>query len=97
MSDGRTRRQQLLEAIGSEPQTISALARRLGLTRHDIGEDVPHLLRSARAAGIAVEVIPARCKACGFTFAGEVLDKPGRCPSCKGTRLHEPMLVRTPG
>lgn len=62
------------------------------MTRGDVEEDLRHALRSARTAGHQIEVIPARCKACDFVFGQEKLTKPSRCPSCKGTRLFEPMI-----
>ena len=51
-----------------------------------------HAVRSAMSAGHRVEVIPARCKDCGFVFGPDRLSKPGRCPSCKGSRLFEPLI-----
>ena len=32
----------------------------------------------------------------GFTFDGSRLTKPGKCPSCRGTRLFEPQIVVHP-
>jgi len=85
-------RRHLLDLLSSEPRSISSLARELGTTRGAIEEDLQHALRSASAAGHHIEVIPARCKACDFVFGADKLTKPGRCPSCKGTRLFEPMI-----
>ena len=62
------------------------------MTRGDVEADLHHALRSARAAGHQIEVIPARCKACDFVFGADKLTRPGRCPACKGTRLFEPMI-----
>jgi transcriptional regulator len=62
------------------------------MTRGDIEDNLPHAIRSAEAAGQRVEVIPARCKACNFVFGEDKLTKPSRCPACRGSRLHEPML-----
>jgi transcriptional regulator len=87
-----TVRRHLVELLSSEPRSVSSLARELGMRRGDMEEDLRHALRSARAAGHAIEVIPARCKACGFVFGEDKLSKPGRCPACKGTRLYEPMV-----
>jgi predicted Zn-ribbon and HTH transcriptional regulator len=84
-------RRDLLDRL-SEPRTASALARDLGLKRRDVEEDLPHVVRSARAAGYRVVVEPARCKTCGFTFDQERLSKPGRCPQCRGSRLYEPLI-----
>ena len=87
-----TVRRHLIELLSPEPQSTSALARQLGLRRGDIEDDLRHAVRSAIAAGHRVEVIPARCKDCGFVFKEDRLAKPSRCPSCKGSRLFEPLL-----
>jgi predicted Zn-ribbon and HTH transcriptional regulator len=87
-----TSRRQLREWLGDQPRSASWLARELGLTRGDVEDDLRHLVRSARAAGDHVDVIPARCKSCDFVFSEDKLSRPSRCPACKGTRLHEPQL-----
>ena len=85
-------RRQLLDLISREFRSVSSLARELGTTRSGLEEDLQHAIRSARAQGHDVRIVPARCKACGFLFGEEKLSKPGRCPACKGTRLYEPMI-----
>ncbi len=85
-------RKQLLDLLSHEFRSVSSLARELGMTRGDIEDDLRHLLRSARAAGHDIEIVPARCKSCDFVFSEEKLSKPGRCPACKGSRLFEPMM-----
>jgi hypothetical protein len=94
-----TFRRGLIDLLSHEPRSVSSLAQELGLTRGDVEADLRHALRSAQAAGDRVEVLPARCKTCGFLFAEDRLAKPGRCPQCKGSRLYEPMirLVRGSG
>ena len=62
------------------------------MRRGDVEEDLRHALRSAEAAGHRVDIIPARCKACGFVFGTDRLVKPGRCPQCRESRLFEPMV-----
>jgi len=89
-------RRDLIEFLSHEPRSASWLARELGLKRGDVEHDLQHALRSARAAGHRVEVVPARCKACDFVFSTDKLAKPGRCPACKGTRLYEPMFKIRP-
>jgi predicted Zn-ribbon and HTH transcriptional regulator len=89
-------RRQLMDLLAHEPRSASSLARELGLKRGDVEDDLRHLIRSARAAGQHVELVPARCKSCGFVFGEDKLAKPGRCPSCRGSRLFEPMLVIRP-
>jgi len=85
-------RKQLIEQLSREPRSISSLARELGMARRDVENDLRHAIRSARAQGHDVQVIPARCKSCDFVFAEDKLAKPSRCPACKGSRLFEPMI-----
>jgi len=87
-----TFRKDLLTLLTDQPRSVSALARELGLKRGDVEDDLRHALRSARAAGQEIVVVPARCRACGFTFDEEKLSKPGKCPACRGTRLYEPQI-----
>ena len=85
-------RRQLIDWLSHEPRSVSWLAREMGLRRGEIEEDLRHALRSAAAAGHHIEIIPARCKDCGFTFGTDRLAKPGRCPDCKGARLFEALI-----
>ena len=87
-----TARQTLIAVLAAGPRTASSLARELGFDRHRIEDELRHAIRSARATGHTVVVEPARCKACGFVFDESRLTKPGKCPSCKGTRLYEALL-----
>ncbi len=85
-------RRQLIDLLSHEFRSVSSLARELGMTRGDVEDDLSNALRSARAAGHDIEIVPARCKACDFMFSQDKLLKPGRCPACKGSRLFEPMI-----
>jgi transcriptional regulator len=87
-------RRHLSDLLTGEPQSVSALARALGLRGRDIEDDLRHLIRSARARGEPIEVIPASCRACGFTFGEDRLARPGRCPACREARIFEPLLRR---
>jgi transcriptional regulator len=87
-----TVRRRFIELFSHDARSVSSIAREMGLRRADAEDDLRHALRSAVAAGHRVEVIPARCKSCGFVFAEDRLTKPGRCPSCKGSRLFEPQI-----
>jgi hypothetical protein len=91
-----TLRQQLLRVLADRPRSVSWLARELGLARGDVEQNLRHALRSARAAGTRIVVIPARCRACGFTFDEDKSSKPGKCPVCRGTRLHEAQIGLQP-
>ena len=81
-----------IQELLAEPRTASSLARELGIARGDMDDELRHALRSARAAGHVIEVEPAACRSCGFTFGEEKLSKPGRCPECRGSRIYEARL-----
>jgi hypothetical protein len=86
-----TVRQQIADML-RQPRTSSSIAHELKLTRDEVEDHLKHLLRSARTAGQDVRIEPARCRSCGYTFAGDKISKPGKCPECKGTRLYEPLI-----
>jgi len=87
-----TIRKELLERMAGTPRSVSSLARELGLKRGDVEDDLRHALRTAEAAGYQVEILPARCRSCGFTFDTRKLSKPGKCPQCRGTRIFEAQI-----
>jgi predicted Zn-ribbon and HTH transcriptional regulator len=87
-----TLRKQLVEYLSREPRSVSRLARELGLPRADVEDALRHMIRSARAAGHTIVVLPARCRSCGFTFDESRLTRPGKCPSCRNSRIFEPQI-----
>ena len=87
-----TFRRHLQELLTAEPRSVSSLARELGLRRGDVEDDLRHMIRSARAQGHRIVVLPARCRACGFEFDDEKLAKPGKCPACRGSRIFEAQI-----
>ena len=89
-------RKNLLALLSTQPRSVSSLARELGYTRGDVEENLRHALRSARAAGQRIVVMPARCRSCDFTFDEGKLSKPGKCPACRGTRIFEPQILVAP-
>ena len=89
-------RKSLIELLAREPRSVSSLARELGLRRGGLEDDLRHAIRSARAAGHVVHVLPARCRACGFTFGEDRLAKPGKCPVCRATRILEAQIAIEP-
>ena len=92
-----TVRKQLMDVLAHGPRSVSSLARELGLPREEIEDALRHMLRSARAAGHRVVIVPARCRSCGFTFGDEKLTRPGKCPACRQSRIFEPQIgVDTP-
>jgi len=89
-------RRDLVRMLSAQPRSASSIARELGLDRRDVEDDLRHAIRSARAAGHAIVIEPARCKQCGFVFGEDRLAKPSKCPECKGTRLFEAQISIQP-
>jgi len=87
-----TLRKQLMDVLSREPRSVSSLARELGLPRADVEDALRHMIRSARAGGHRIVVVPARCRSCGFMFGDDRLTKPGKCPSCRNSRILEPQI-----
>jgi predicted Zn-ribbon and HTH transcriptional regulator len=87
-----TLRRDLIAHLSHDPRSVSRLARELRLPRADVEDALRHMVRSARAAGHRIVVVPARCRACGFTFDEDRLTKPSRCPACKESRIFEPQI-----
>ena len=87
-----TLRKQLMDVLSREPRSVSSLAREIGLSRADVEDALRHMIRSARAAGHRIVVVPARCRSCGFVFDEDKLTKPGKCPSCRNSRIFEPQI-----
>jgi predicted Zn-ribbon and HTH transcriptional regulator len=91
-----TLRKQLMDVLSREPRSVSSLAHEIGLSRGDVEDALRHMIRSARAAGHRVVVVPARCRSCGFVFDEDKLTKPGKCPSCRNSRIFEPQIAVAP-
>jgi len=87
-----TLRKDLIAHLAREPRSVSRLARELGLSRADVEDALRHMIRSARASGHTVVVLPARCRGCGFVFDEDKLTKPGKCPECRQSRIFEPQI-----
>ena len=88
-----TLRKQLMDVLSREPRSVSRLALEIGLSRADVEDALRHMIRSARAAGHRIVVMPARCRSCGFTFDEDTLTRPGKCPSCRNSRIYEPQIA----
>jgi transcriptional regulator len=85
-------RRDLVTLLRGRPRSVSQIARELDIPRQDVAFDLAHLLKSLRRSGVRVEVTPARCRKCGFTFPEERLIKPGKCPQCRETWIQEPVV-----
>ncbi len=83
-------RKELIELLKKETSTVSELARRFEVKPKDIEEELEHIRKSIKKEGLTLKITPAQCRKCGFVFNRDKLDKPGKCPKCKGTWIKEP-------
>jgi transcriptional regulator len=88
-----TIRAALQKALLDEPLTALEISTRVGISEKEVAEHLEHLRKSLKARGQKLEVTPAECVACGFSFATRTrLTKPGRCPECSAERVSPPMF-----
>lgn len=87
----QTIRQQIVTLLETGERTPRDLAVLLGIEERELAADLPHVVRSLRAARRRLQVRPAECLACGFVFRDRRrLTTPGRCPRCRSNRIDPP-------
>lgn len=92
-----TLRQALLDALRAGNHTLRELSQLLGASERELVPHLEHLERSLRRGEERLAIEPAQCIACGFAFSDRTrIAKPGRCPSCKATRIAPPRYAVVP-
>jgi len=87
----QTIRGRIADELRKQAATAKELSRAVGISEKDVAGHLEHLTRSLRASGERIQVTPALCLSCGFTFkARERLTRPGSCPECRGTQIDPP-------
>ena len=89
-------RKDLIVLLRGNPLSLKAVADALEMTPRDVEDDLKHLIKSLKHSDYRLHVTPARCRKCGFEFGLEKLRKPGRCPRCHQSWIHEPLLEVEP-
>ncbi|GAB4390451.1 MAG: transcriptional regulator [Thermodesulfovibrionales bacterium] len=84
-----------------EGRTLSArdLSAEVGVSEKEVYGHLAHIERSvegAKGKG-AFQVTPAQCRKCGYVFRKrERLQRPGRCPLCRGEQIEDPLFAIRP-
>ena len=87
----QTIRRQIGALLSEREMDVRELSQALGVKEKEVAAHLPHVARSAAAGGRRFEVTPARCELCDFVFAERRrLTRPGRCPRCRRTKVHNP-------
>jgi hypothetical protein len=85
-------RKDLITMLLDHPMGVGELAQAMDLRTRDMAAELEHLRQSLRNRPYRLEILPARCRKCGFTFQADKLTKPGKCPRCHGTWIQEPRV-----
>ncbi|OGQ98602.1 MAG: hypothetical protein A2284_14985 [Deltaproteobacteria bacterium RIFOXYA12_FULL_61_11] len=86
-----TLRKDLAELLGRGEYETLELSKLLGIPEREVFDHLEHLRRSLRGR---LQIRPAGCRNCGFTFEDRRrLTTPGRCPRCKESRLTRPRFT----
>jgi predicted Zn-ribbon and HTH transcriptional regulator len=71
--------------------TAKDLSGLVGISEKDVADHLVHLEMSLKAQGLRLDVLPASCIGCGFTFRERKrFTRPGSCPRCRSTRIDPP-------
>ena len=88
---GQTVRQEILRCLGLGLATARQLSALVHIPEKEVALHLEHLARTLRAVGRRLEVQPAECLDCGFSFAKRSrLTRPSACPSCRGSHIEPP-------
>lgn len=85
-------RRELISLLEQEPLTVHEIAHLMGCPVSEVIDALEHLRKSLRHREQRMEVEPARCRKCGFTFSAEKLSRPSRCPRCHGRWITQPRI-----
>lgn len=86
-----------LLAASDAPLAALELSSLAGYGEKAVLEALGHLRRSLRRTPRPLRVHAARCLACGYVFAKrDRLEKPGKCPVCRSTRIEAPRFSLEP-
>lgn len=88
-----TPRQAIRHLLTEGPHTAYELSALVHLPEKEIAPHVEHLARSLRRSAEQLEVEPARCRDCGYTFRDRTrIARPSACPKCRGQHLAAPVF-----
>lgn len=88
---GETVRQRIVDLLRGGPLTSREISAEAGIRGKEVPRHLEHIRKSLQRGEGRLEIEPAGCRSCGFAFSKrERLDRPGRCPVCRGESIAEP-------
>src|SRR6185369_1312776 len=85
-------RKDLIDLLHDNPMSVTQIARLVKQSPDDVADDLEHLFLSLKHTEYSGVITPARCRKCGFEFAGDKLGKPSKCPAFNDTAPTEPRV-----
>jgi predicted Zn-ribbon and HTH transcriptional regulator len=86
------------QALSAGPKTARDLSREIGVSEREVLRNLEHLERTLKESGAKLVIDPPSCLGCGFVFRKrERLNRPSRCPVCRGERLSSARFEVTSG
>ncbi len=95
MTEFLTDRERIIKLLLSAERPLDVYQIRdlagLDLKPSEIYDELEHVARTLKRQGLRLEMIPARCRNCGYEFRDrERLKKPSKCPRCRSERIDPP-------
>ncbi len=88
---GLSRRQKIIELLidTDRPLSVEEMSAILHIDAETIKGDLPRIAEAMERKGYKMEIVPARCKKCGYKFEPS-LHIPTKCPRCHSQWLEPP-------
>jgi transcriptional regulator len=91
---GETIRQRIVELLRGALLTPREISAEVGIREKEVARHLEHIRHSLHGGDVRLEIEAATCRKCGFAFVKrERLDRPGRCPVCRGESISEPRFT----
>ena len=92
-----TVRQQIIELLKETSLTALDISQEVHIAEKDVYQHMPHIAKSVLGQGCSLTIDPSVCLSCGYTFKQRRrFSRPGRCPSCRKTRIRRPTFRINP-
>ncbi len=84
----RSLRQQIMDLLNEEELNALEISQAVGISEKEVPFHLEHIIRTLGREGKKLLVSPYICLGCGYIFKDRKrLQRPGRCPSCKGSHI----------
>jgi predicted Zn-ribbon and HTH transcriptional regulator len=88
-----TVRRQIMSILGAGTVSAKDISSEVRIPEKEVYEHLEHIRKTLSKRDHQLDVTPAECSKCGFTFSKrEKLKKPGKCPVCRGELIREPLF-----